>query len=174
MSPGTKGVKSRRWNYGVFLLDFSVKNHVTDTKFTFFRLVIFGPLFSRIWNFVGTSHLFFLFFLLQNERTNQRTNVIGFGLILTSLRFCPFLPGAGGGGGGDRKHVNSLWLWCTSHRMKNRETGLSSSPTCFFQPHINHSRPKRPFFKISDGDYQQEKRSLARAPKKKLLCYKVA
>lgn len=24
-----------------------------------------------------------------NERTNQRTNVIGFGLILTSLRFCP-------------------------------------------------------------------------------------
>lgn len=85
MSPGTKGVKSKRWNYGVFLLDFSVKNHVIDTKFTFFRLVIFWPLFSRIWNFVGTSHLFFLFFLLQNERTN----VIGFGLILTSLRFCP-------------------------------------------------------------------------------------
>ena len=66
--------------------------------------------------------------------------------------------------------MNSLWLWCTSHRMKNRETGLSSSPTCFFQPHINHSRPKRPFFKFSDGDYQQEKRSLARAPKKKNCC----
>jgi len=166
MLPGTKGVKSRRWNYGVFLLDFSIKNHVINTKFTFFRLVIFGPLFSRIWNFVGTSHLFFLFFLLQNERTNQRTNVIGFGLTLTSLEVQTFLPGPGGGGGGDRKHMNSLWLWCTSHRMKGRETGLSSSPTCSFQPPINHSRPKPPLFKINDGDYQQEKRSLARAPKK--------
>ena len=158
MSTGTKGVKSRRWNYGVFLLDFSIKYHVINTKFTFFRLVIFGPLFSRIWNFVGTSHLFFLFFLLQNERTNQRTNVIGFGL------------SAGGGGGGDRKHVNSLWLWCTSHRMKGWETGLLPSPTCFFQPPINHSRPKPPFFKINDGDYQQEKRSLARAPPQKNCC----
>lgn len=39
-------------------------------------------------------------------------------------------------------------------------------PHCFFQPPINHSRPKPPLFKIRDGDYQQEKRSPARAPKK--------
>lgn len=54
--------------------------------------------------------------------------------------------------------------------MKGRETGLSSFPTCFFQPPINHSRPKPPLFKINDGDYQQEKWSLARAPKKKKNC----
>lgn len=98
-------------------------------------------------------------------------NVIAFALILTSPAVQTFLPGAGGGEGGDRKHVNSLWLWCTSHRMKGWETGLLPSPTCFFQPPINHSRPKPSLFKINDGDYQQEKRSLARAPKKKTAVY---
>ena len=151
----------------VFLFDFSIKNHVINTKFTFFRLVIFGPLFSRIWNFVGTSHLFFLFFFLQNERTNEPTNECHRFRSCTNFACSvEVFARSGWWWGRTQEHVNSLWLWCTSHRMKGWETGLLPSPTCFFQPPINHSRPKPPFFKINDGDYKQEKRSLARAPKK--------